>query len=878
MSYIDPREMTKNPENGFMLEDDNRVEEMYNWSGKILDLCDLPVEEYMKPMTVICLGGGEVPDTGETMYTLEFIVDSVTVGEPQKLLSGDPIPFPANPEKDGRNFLGWFYNGREYKEGDSMPSRNLKLIAKYTCDVKFIFVIDGVEEELSAYTTAVAYNSKLTNIPSTSKEGYEFKGWEPSINNPVTSHTIYYATFESIVYVVTWNGYVDGPIIQEYKYNNTLIQPINPEKEGYTFIKWNEVIPEKVTSNLVFTAKFEVNKYVLSYYISIGGIEGEAVSSTTLAYASTIPSKKKPSQSGYTFSDWNGYNAETNEVFEGTKMPAYDVKYVSERTTNQYTVKYFDNNELVHEKKYFYGEVITPYVHEKEGWTVSEWSNLPETMPYYDIDVHCTSVINSYKVIFMDEEGNILYETIAEYGTKIEKLVPSFEGKSYTISDDILNATVKAEDMEIYGKLTINEYEVTIIVDNNKQDIVKLSYGSNVDEYILANYKPKEGYSMVYSPMNITVPANNSLVINVNYNPNIHILSYTTTGADNNNFEGEVNVAYGETILDKLPNKEFEGYDFKGWFNEENKVDEDDTMPNGNLSVNGIYEIMSFIVIVKDGQTEVLNKEYIYGTKLQVVLDDIKEYRDNLYNEGYETNVNINAEDIIKSDMEFKIERTEREFELIFKNEEEIISASTVKVGSIIEYPEMSARTDEHGVEYVFVWEDDSYNGKPMSAHNLTIVGSYQEKAVAPIYYGAYVTSATSANNMIFDENDMGPYFKTAEVSELLTDEGKFAPIFVPADEYLCSSEGQNLSDEDWDEYCNARILAHCWLLPIDAANEYTFRAFVTNEGYDQDLTVYNKNLVINNTEYILYIFLNPDLKVGDSDSEWEYNLYLKNK
>ena len=466
----------------------------------------------------------------------------------------------------------------------------------------------------------------------------------------------------------------------------------------------------------------------------------------------------------------------------------------------------------------------------------------------------------------MDEEGNILYETIAEYGTKIEKLVPSFEGKTYTISDDILNATVKAEDMEFYGKLTINEYEVTIIVDKNKQDIVKLPYGSNVDEYILANYKPEEGYSMVYSPMNITVPANNSLVINVNYNPNIYILSYTTTGADNNNFKGEVNVAYGKTILDKLPNNEFEGYDFKGWFNEENKVDEDDTMPNGNLSVNGIYEIMSFIVIVKDGQTEVLNKEYTYGTKLQVVLDDIKEYRDNLYNEGYETNVNINAEDIIKSAMEFEIERTEREFELIFKNVEEIISASTVKVGSIIKYPDMSART-EHDVEYVFVWEDDSYNGEPMPARNLTIVGSYQEKAVAPIYYGSFKVARAD-----YDSGNTSQYFNSEDVENpeifgsILTADcitkGTFI-LKIPVDNDYSLSKKKLY----WRPYV--------YLVPKNVANIFTLYDGIDN-NITSTLVTDNKTIIYKGHEYIMFVYQTQATLIGNKVQELPQSIILK--
>lgn len=49
----DPREMQIRPESGCTLEEDNRVEEMYHWGAKVLDLCGMTQEEYMKPMKVI---------------------------------------------------------------------------------------------------------------------------------------------------------------------------------------------------------------------------------------------------------------------------------------------------------------------------------------------------------------------------------------------------------------------------------------------------------------------------------------------------------------------------------------------------------------------------------------------------------------------------------------------------------------------------------------------------------------------------------------------------------------------------------------------------------------------------------------------------------
>ena len=49
MSYMnDPREMAIRPESGVTFEQDNRVESMYQWGARIVDLCDLPVSEGLR--------------------------------------------------------------------------------------------------------------------------------------------------------------------------------------------------------------------------------------------------------------------------------------------------------------------------------------------------------------------------------------------------------------------------------------------------------------------------------------------------------------------------------------------------------------------------------------------------------------------------------------------------------------------------------------------------------------------------------------------------------------------------------------------------------------------------------------------------------------
>ena len=435
----------------------------------------------------------------------------------------------------------------------------------------------------------------------------------------------------------------------------------------------------------------------------------------------------------------------------------------------------------------------------------------------------------------------------------------------YTCEEDVLNIAVK-ENITVNIVKTKQQYIVTF-VNNGVEEKISLEYGADIKAYIVENYIPEEGYYLDYTTTHDVVPGNNNARVELTYKPNMWVLSYTTTGAGEKDINGEKEVAFGSSIMENLPSTELEGFDFGGWFNGENKVSEADTMPNGNFSVNGIYEIMSFIVIVKDGQTEVLNKEYTYGTKLQVVLDDIKEYRENLYNEGYETNVNIEAEDIIKSAMEIKIERTEREFELIFKNVEEIISASTVKVGSIIKYPDMSART-EHDVEYVFVWEDDSYNGEPMPARNLTIVGSYQEKAVAPIYFGSYVTpvSVYSEDNIsrFYDETKLDTsYYDSIEVSKCVGG-GSVVTIFMPGYEPFA-----DLSDRQANKECKNYYQPPVFIIPISVVEKYSI-SILDGIGTNEWPNFITDNNVINidGNEYYFYSRIpNDTLTPGKYDN-----------
>ena len=1004
----DPREMAIRPESGVTLEQDNRVETMYHWGAMITDLCDLPVSEYMKPMTVIVYGNGggedypdttfktknvkiwftvlkngnEITDEPETVFaagedaeviwtarwewtgtfsnsiqvaaviqtdqgtynvsailndneekkyekeiveakgseaitsyksygvaSTETPVENVTgttytetitdentkykfeissaetivyltlklVGATSytnmEMRYGNKIPFDkVSIEKEGYDFLYWVdSNGKEYT-GTTMPAQNLTLTAKYEvkkCQVDFVFVIDGVEEVISS--TTVNYGSKITKFPSTSISGYDFKGWEPSTSTVIKVDTTFRATFESKKYTVTWSGYTDGPLVQEYKYGEAINVPEAPEKEGYTFTKWDKTIPSAVTTNIKFTAQFTINQYVITYFAEYNGDRNE-LSAFTKNYGTTITLPKVPIEKGYTYSEWQS-------EYTGTTVPAHNVEYVTVKTANTYILAYYDNGELIKEDEYNYRDLIIPFTYSKEGYTVSEWKpTLPVEMPYNNVSAHCTSEIMRFTVTFMDQDGNIV--KVAEgvpYGTEINTILPKEpEGYSYEF-DEVIEGQVKSA-MTISLFKVVNKYDVTI-----NGEIVSLAYGTDIIAYVNDHYKADEGYHIVITASHNTVPADNTATVEYVFEANIWVLTYSTEGADEN-ISGSEEVAFGTNIFSVLPSTDKEGYNFNGWFDGEKQISVDDTMPNNDLTVIGSYETKMFEVSVFDGDIKILGKPYVYKTKLSSVLNEavIVEYVNTQSANGQTVSFVLNGEPVneemeITSNLDVYVEKTPNEYLLTFMNGAEIISENLVRFGDVINYPTIENKIED-GIEYVFVWEDSSYNGKTMPANALVIVGNYQEKAEAPIYFGTFkvATSAYDSANttQYFDEEKLGTkYYDSVSVSECVGDGAK---IGVPriSDEYYVS-----LSVAKRGQYKKATRYPYSFVLPngltenyiinlIDGANLDHWKECVT----DGQIVMYNGN------EYKFYVYYTDVAFPVLNDSTMPFTLKLTKK
>ena len=114
-----------------------------------------------------------------------------------------------------------------------------------------------------------------------------------------------------------------------------------------------------------------------NYYKVTYIVDGETYATDSIAYGEEIKLIDAPEKEGYTFSGWS-------DVPE--TMPAEDIIITGAFTVNYYKVTYIVDGETYATDSIAYGEEIKLIdAPEKEGYTFSGWSDVPETMPAEDI-------------------------------------------------------------------------------------------------------------------------------------------------------------------------------------------------------------------------------------------------------------------------------------------------------------------------------------------------------------------------------------------------------------------------------------------------------------------------------------------------------------
>lgn len=438
-------------------------------------------------------------------HTLKF-VDAE--GNEYSAITGDynsDLAIEVNPSKTGYDFTGW-----DKEIPSKMPSEDMTFVSQFEVHKWAIkFEIENEKDVAdTGYSIAnIAYGTDLANIfadfeakyPSVEGEyAFSWRDEEKPASMP-DNDVLVTAKYLAVEHTLTFMS--EGAEVQTVTGKfNTEVPTINePTKTGYSFKGWDKEVPQVFpNADETFTAQFEINQYT----VTINDENGSEITLVTVDYDTEIASIVLPEKEGYTF---KGFESEF------TNVPDKDITIVAKYQINQYKLTYEVDGETVKEVSYDYNADIETYKYEKEGYTVGEWSGLPENMkmPAHDVTASTTSTVNKYNVVFMADGEE--YETIeVEYGAEIALPAqnPTKTGYDFKGWKNVPD-TMPAQDLEIEAEFEILSFTLTFknITDNVTVTAFTVEYGADLADYVAqakALVDGKEGYTFSWDN---TIPA-----------------------------------------------------------------------------------------------------------------------------------------------------------------------------------------------------------------------------------------------------------------------------------------------------------------------------------------------------------------------------------
>ena len=596
----------------------------------------------------------------------EYLSETVVYGTPL-------TPEPAI-KKEGYTFSGW--SGLP----ETMPAHDVTVTGTLTVNnYKLTYKVDGAVYK----TLTVAYGTAITPEAAPTKEGYTFSGWS-EIPATMPAHDVEVnGTFSINSYTLTYK--VDG---ETYKtstvvYGTAITPEPAPTKEGHTFSGWSTIPTTMPAHDVIVTGTFTVNNYTLTYLV-----DGKAYKTSSVAFGTPLTAEPAPTKEGHTFSGWSEIPA---------TMPAHDVTVTGTFTVNSYTLTYILDGSVYRTETVVYGTPLTPEpALQKEGYTFSGWSGLPETMPAHDVTVTGSFSINSYKLTY--KVDGVVYKTsTVVYGTPITpEAEPTKEGHTFSGWSEI-PSTMPASDVEVTGTFTVNSYTLTYMLDGKEYKTSTIAYGTAITPE--AN-PTKEGYTFSgWSEIPAKMPAHD-VVVTGSFSINSYNLTYKVDGV----VYKTSTVVYGTAITpEEEPVKE--GHTFSGW------SEIPDKMPAHDVTVSGSFTINKYkLTYMVDGAVY-KSYEMEYATTITPEAAPTKE--GHTFSGWSEIPAKMPAHDVTVTGS-FRI----NSYTLTYKVDGEVYKTSTVVYGTALT-PEPAPTKEGH------TFSGWSEIPATMPAHDVEVTGSF---------------------------------------------------------------------------------------------------------------------------------------------------------
>ena len=403
----------------------------------------------------------DVTVSKDTTYTASFVPAKFTVtflNEDGSILSQEEYDYltdaqdlkiPADPDKQGDaqfsyEFIGWDQDISKVIKDQTYTARFKETVNKYA--VRFINA-DGetLQESELEYGTIPEYLSDSPKLASNAKFDYKFIGWDKELAK-VEAKQKYTAQYDAIIkkYNLMLNvnnaeyGTVEGS--GEYDYGSSVALKAIPEY-GYKFVKWSDGDERserqiEITEDRTLEAVFEPMTFTVRF------VDDDGTEILTADYE---------------------YLTKTDDIV----IPEKPVKQKSDEKTFEF-----------------------------QSWSPA-LKDVTSDIVYV---ATYKSTVNKYAVTFVNENDEVLQESLLEYGTVPEffgeiplkegdaEFTYSFSGWSPEISTVRGNSSYKT----VFAS-QVNKYTVTFIYPD-KETTVEVEYGKTVAE---PEHEERNGYTFI---------------------------------------------------------------------------------------------------------------------------------------------------------------------------------------------------------------------------------------------------------------------------------------------------------------------------------------------------------------------------------------------
>ena len=518
-------------------------------------------------------------------YDVTFYVDG-KVYHSAKVLEGNKVARPADPEKDGYNFIRWCSDELLENEFDfnTAITASLNLYAEFEekAPETYVVTFDANGGVLNGEATQTVIEGMAVVAPSNPmRDGYEFLGWSKvkdstdfyDFSSAVTSAFTLYASWKEIYVEALFNvtasseeslgkkaDYaVDGNVDTYWKASDTSKQTLTIDLEEVKDVSYvSQEFNDLNTWNFAIEGSLDGNEYV-ALYQSDASASGQKYEANTNGYYRYI--RLSVEDSGVIATS-REFNVVSNDIAKGTNI-AYGMKGLADCWAGGCEPeRMFDGDEGnfhcangYHEghymgmesNKFFYVTEIElsfpnfvdykfyiDYRTVDGSWheiAAADYRNNTEALDHIKVEVNAT--VDAILYHFISNSGQN-WPAIKEFK------VFGFESYANQVDHEVV------ENKEVYDmgclsyidRISFNNKEagskaIEVSKDNETWETVALD---NIEgEYALIN---KEARYIRYSDNSATLGANNIEIYATKYERNLAmLLSPTATTMDNGGYE-----------------------------------------------------------------------------------------------------------------------------------------------------------------------------------------------------------------------------------------------------------------------------------------------------------------------------------------------------